>query len=180
MCQNYKFKTGFTLGNKCYFRHVEAEEKPSKKSQKGGANGSVALLQESIQLVWVCLKILIREDVLYVNLDCWDRNTPSNSPRARGTKLKTRERKGPSRGIVQKCAAHERSRCVPKFEDRLHEETLQQERCGRGVAWDSDEATFYTSVEARAMPAFTSKRPEERGFAVDSGASMHMLSKLFF
>ena len=36
---------------------------------------------------------------------------------------------------------------------------------------------FYSSVEARAMPAPTSKRPEEREFVVDSGASMHMMSK---
>ena len=43
-------KTGCACGNKCYFRHVEADEKPSKKSKKGGAKGSVALLKESIQL----------------------------------------------------------------------------------------------------------------------------------
>ena len=33
-----------------FFRHVEAEERPSKKSKKGGAKGSVALLKESTQL----------------------------------------------------------------------------------------------------------------------------------
>ena len=69
----------------------------------------------------------------------------------------------------------------------LHEETLHQERCARGVARNlakiiyklknADKATFYTPIEARAMPATTSKSPEEREFAVDSGASMHMLSK---
>ena len=32
------------------FRYVEAEEKPSNKSKKGGAKGSVALLKESTQL----------------------------------------------------------------------------------------------------------------------------------
>ena len=31
-------------------RHVEAEEKPSKKSKKGGAKGSVVLFKESTQL----------------------------------------------------------------------------------------------------------------------------------
>ena len=34
----------------CHFRHVEADEKPSKESKKGGAKGPVALLKESIQL----------------------------------------------------------------------------------------------------------------------------------
>ena len=37
--------------------------------------------------------------------------------------------------------------------------------------------TFYIPGEAKVMPAPTSKRPEEREFVVDSGASMHMLSK---
>ena len=42
---------------------------------------------------------------------------------------------------------------------------------------NADKATFYTSVEARTMLAPTSKSPEEREFVVESGASMHMLSK---
>ena len=51
MCQNYKSETGCKFGRTCFFRHVEAEEKPSKKSKKGGAKGSVpALLKESTQL----------------------------------------------------------------------------------------------------------------------------------
>ena len=38
---------------------------------------------------WVVyLKILIRENLFYVNMENWDQNTPSNSPKAPGTKLK--------------------------------------------------------------------------------------------
>ena len=64
---------------------------------------------------------------------------------------------------------------------------MHQERCARGVARNlakinfklknADKATFKTSIEARVVPAPTSKSPEEREFVVDSGASMHMLSK---
>ena len=36
---------------------------------------------------------------------------------------------------------------------------------------------FYVPGEVEAMPAPTSKRPEEREFVVGSGASMHMMSK---
>ena len=50
LCQNYKSETGCIYGRKCFFRHCEAEEKPSKK---GGAKGLVALLMESTQLVCV-------------------------------------------------------------------------------------------------------------------------------
>ena len=64
---------------------------------------------------------------------------------------------------------------------------MQQEGCARRVAWDlakhiyklknSDKAAFSILVQARVVPAPTSKRPEEREFAVDSGVSMHMMSK---
>ena len=36
---------------------------------------------------------------------------------------------------------------------------------------------FYSPAEARAMPAPSSKNPEDRQFVIDSGASMHMMSK---
>ena len=101
--------------------------------------------------------------------------------------IKIRERKGPSRGIIQKCEPHERSSCAPGFEERSQEETLHQESCARRVAWDlvknicklknADKALFCTSIEARVMPTPTSTSPVEREFAADSGASMHMLSK---
>ena len=101
--------------------------------------------------------------------------------------LKIRERKGPSRGIIQKREPHERSPSAPKFGERSHEEALHQERCARRAAWDFakniyklknvDKASFCTPVEAKVMPAPTSKRPEEREFVVDSGASMHTMSE---
>ena len=42
---------------------------------------------------------------------------------------------------------------------------------------NADKATFYTPIEARVMLAPASKSPVEREFVVDSGASMHMMSK---
>ena len=39
------------------------------------------------------------------------------------------------------------------------------------------QGTFYSTTEAWVMPAPSSKKPEELEFVVDSGASMHMLSK---
>ena len=37
VCQNYKSETGCMYGRTCFFRLVESEEKPSKKSKKDGA-----------------------------------------------------------------------------------------------------------------------------------------------
>ena len=62
--------------------------------------------------------------------------TSSNYPMAPGTESKLGKEKGPSRGIIQKCAPHERSPCAPKFEDRSLEETVHQEGCARKAAWD--------------------------------------------
>ena len=64
VCQNCKSKTRCTFGNKGFFRHVEAEEKPSKKSKKGGARGSVALLKESAQLGCVFQDSHLRKSIL--------------------------------------------------------------------------------------------------------------------
>ena len=41
---------------------------------------------------------------------------------------------------------------------------------------EQDRATFFSPSENRCLPASTLK-PEEREFVVDSGASMHMISK---
>ena len=104
--------------------------------------------------------------------------------------IKIPEKKGPSQGIIQKCEPHERSLCAPNFEERSHEETLHQGRCARKAAWDvakiiyklknPDKTTLYTPIEAWVMLTSTSTRPEEREIVVDSGASMHMMSKKEF
>ena len=42
---------------------------------------------------------------------------------------------------------------------------------------EKDKATFYSPAEEWVLPAASTKEPEEREFVVDSGASMHMVSK---
>ena len=81
---------------------------------------------------------------------------------------------------------HERSPNAPKFEDRSQEETEWQEQGAREAAWrlaksvlkltEQERATFFSPSENRCLPASTLK-PEERELVVDSGASMHMISK---
>ena len=74
-----------------------------------------------------------------------------------------------------------------KFEDPSHGETERQQRCARSKAWnlannifklkENDKATFYSPAEKWVMPVTSIKEPEEREFVVDSGASVHMVSK---
>ena len=81
---------------------------------------------------------------------------------------------------------HQRSPNAPKFEYRSQEETEWQEQGAREAAWklaksvlnlkEQQRAAFFSPSENRCLPASTLKR-EEREFVVDSGASMHMISK---
>ena len=85
VCQNYEPESGCICGRKCFFRHVEADERPSKKSKKGGANGSVALLKGVTQFGCVSQDSHLRKSKLHGKGN-WDQDTPSNFPRAPDTK----------------------------------------------------------------------------------------------
>ena len=99
--------------------------------------------------------------------------------------LKNRDQ-NPSLGYVCPGEPHESSPNAPNFEDRSQEETEWQEQGAREAAWklaksvlkpkEPERATFFSLSENRCLPASTLK-PEEREFVVDSGASMHMISK---
>ena len=81
---------------------------------------------------------------------------------------------------------HQRNPSAPKFEDRSQEETEWQERCARESVWrlaknilklkEKNEAAFFSPSENWCLPA-SSLKPGKREFVVDSGASMHMISK---
>ena len=111
-------------------------------------------------------------------------------PRVKFTKAIARHTKirdqNPSLGYIFPCEPHQRSPNAPKFEDLFQEETEWQEQGAREAAWklaknvlkfkEHERATFFSPSENRCLPASTLK-PEEREFVVDSGASMHMISK---
>ena len=91
----------------------------------------------------------------------------------------------PSLGYICPGDPHQRSPNAPKLEDRSQEDTEWQEQSAREAAWklaksvhkkEKNKATFFSPSENRCLPASTLK-PEEREFVVDSGASMHRISK---
>ena len=102
---------------------------------------------------------------------------------ARHTKIRDQN---PSLGYICPGNPHQRSANAPKFEDRSREETEWQEQGAREAAWklaksvlklkEHERATFFSPSENRCLLASTLKL-EEREFVVDSGASMHMISK---
>ena len=102
---------------------------------------------------------------------------------ARHTKIRDQN---PSLGYICPGEPHQRSPKAPKFEDRSLEETEWQEQGAREAARklakrvlkfkEHERATFFSLSENRCLPAANLK-PEDREFVVDSGASMHMISK---
>ena len=74
-----------------------------------------------------------------------------------------------------------------KFENRSHEETERQQRCARSKAWnlakntcklkENDKAAFHSPAEEWVLPAASARGSEETEFAVDSGASIHMVNE---
>ena len=102
---------------------------------------------------------------------------------ARHTRIRDQN---PSLGYICPGEPHQRSPNAPKFEDRSQEETEWQEQGAREAAWkpakralklkEKNRATFFSPSENRCLPASNLKL-EEREFVVDSGASMHMISK---
>ena len=145
-------------GDKCHFDHVETDGKPNKKSKKGGAKGSIALLKESTQLGCASQDSYSRKSILRDEGKLGSKHAVQFS---KGTRhqIKFWERKSPSQGIIQKCEPHDRRPCAPKFGGRSHEETSHQERCACRVAWDlvkhiyklknAEKASFYFPIEAK-------------------------------
>ena len=149
VCPNYKSKNGCTFGNKCFFRHVEAEQKPSKESKKGGAKGSLASLKESTQLGCVSRDSYPRK-FFQREKENLGSNHAVKISRSTWHQIQIRERKG--RGMIQKCVPHERSLCAPKVEERSDEETSNQEGCARRAAWDV--AKIFSSSSMRTKLRF--------------------------
>ena len=91
-----------------------------------------------------------------------------------------------SLGYICPGELNQRSPNAPKFEDRSQEETEWQEQGAREAAWklaksvfnlkEPERETFFSPSENMCLLAST-LRLEEREFVVDSGASMHMISK---
>ena len=84
----HKSESGCKHGDHCQFIDtLRLVGRPVTSRRKVAEWVSCLTLKESVQLC--CRpKITLREYLFYVNLECWDQNTPSIFPRALGTKSK--------------------------------------------------------------------------------------------
>ena len=160
--------------------------KPDNRSDKKlGRRSSQRRSSDARQLGCVFQDMTPPQSILW---KCTDMRKPIQRVKftkaiARHTKIRDQN---PSLGYICLGEPHERSPNAPKFEDRSQEETEWQEQGAREAAWklaknvfklkETERATFFSPSESRCLPA-SSLKPEEREFVVDSGASMHMISK---
>ena len=175
VCQDYKSETGCRYGRKCFFRHVEAEEKPSKKSKKGGAKGSVWII-EGVSKIGLCIS---RKSIPREKGKLGSKHAVKSSKSTWHQNL-LRERKGPSQGIIpQSLRAKSRGKSTwgdlaprkmrPQSRMGLGEECSQAQECGQSYI------LFFNWCQGNAGTYFK-KSPQERDFVVDSEASMHLMS----
>ena len=166
--------------------HHDSSGKPDcKRGKKLGRNSSKRQLSDARQLGCVFQDMTPPKSILRKSTDM-----PKPIQRVKFTKAIARHTKSrdqnPSLGYICPGEPHERSPNAPKFEDRSREETEWQELGAREAAWklaesvfklkEHEKAAFFSSPENRCHLA-SSLKPEEREFVVDSGASMHMISK---
>ena len=155
VCRNYKSESRCIYGSNCLFRHADGEEKPRKRSKKESTQGAVAILKHREFRGCVSQNSDPKKSILrkagQVRGNASGRHTIKFSGRTR-YEIRTWDRKGPSRGIIQKSDTHERNPWAPKFEERTPKVSLRQEDCARKAAWDV--ARKYTSSKPMIKPLF--------------------------
>ena len=160
--------------------------KPGKRSDKKlGQNSSKRQSSDARQLGCVFQDMTPPKSILR---KCTDMRQPIQRVKftmaiACHTKIRDQN---PSLGYICPGEPHQRSPNAQKFEDRSQEEREWQEEGAREAAWklaknvlklkEHQRAAFFSPSENRCLPA-SNLKPEELEFVVDSGASMHMISK---
>ena len=206
VCVFYKSENGCRFVEKCSYAHRQVEEQPSKRSKNNGDKNAVAMLKMHEQhhrtgrpVVYACSSNTRQLGCVFQDME-----PPKSSSILRKssdirkpircvkfTKAVARHAnirdQNPSLGLICPGEPHQRSPNAPKFEDRSQEETEWQEQGAREAAWrlaksvlklkEQERATFFSPSENRCLPSPSTLKPEKREFEVDSGASMHMISK---
>ena len=159
-----------------------------KRSKNNGDKSAVALLKKTRQLGCVfqdmeppkSSSILLKSSNILKPIRC-----------VRFTEAVLRHAnirdQNPSLGMICPGDPHQRNPNAPKFGDRPQEETEWQELCAREAAWrlaknilklkEKHKTTFFSPSENWCLPAPSNLESVERELVVDSGASMHMLSR---
>ena len=205
-CLFHKTKSGCRFGEKCSYARRQVDEQPSKRSKKNGDKSALAMLKKNEHHQRTGRPVMNAYSSNRRQLGCvfQDMETPKSSSILRKnsnirkpircvrfTKAVVRDAyirdQNPSLGMIYPSELHERSPNAPKFEDRS-----KKRRNGKSDVpvkqrggWpkniqklkEKDKTAFFSLSENWCLLAPSTLKREEREFAVDSGASMHMISK---
>ena len=138
----------------------------NKRSKKGDRKDQLSCWRNSLN--WdSCLKNLVRESPFSGKKKRWDQITLWNFSKDTSHQSKL-----------------QRSFCTSKFEERYKRKSCSKKSSAEGQVALSKECKInwvknglYSPIEVRTTMTSTSKLPEEREFAIDSRASMHILSE---
>ena len=179
---------GCKFGEKCVFAHRRVEEQPSKRSKKNGDKSAVAMSEETKNLACV-YQIMEPPKSSSILRNSLIMRRPIRRVRFTNNTMrlaKIRDQK-PSLNKICPGELHQRNPNAPKLEDRSQEETEWQEHWARGAAWklakkilklkERHKAAFFSPTEKWCLPSPSRIRLEGRELVVDSGASMHMISR---
>ena len=184
----YKTKSGCRLLEKCSYAHRQVEEQPSKRSKKNGDKSAVATLKSARQLgcVFQDMEPPKSSTILRKSSDIRKPIRCVKFTKAVPRHADIRDQ-NPSLGIFAQANLISVTPNASKFEDWSQEETEWQEQGAREAAWrlaksvlklkEKNKAAFFSPSENRCLPAPSNLEPEEPELVVDSGASMHMISK---
>ena len=166
--------------------HDRTGKPVTKSGKKLGQNSSRSQFSDARQLGCVFQDMTPPKSILRKSTDMPKpiQRVKFKKAIARHTKIRDQN---PSLGYICPGVPHERSPNAPKFEDRSQEETEWQEQGAREAAWKLAQKCVQIkrsmkeqqSSRLRKIGAYLHQtlKPEEREFVVDSGASMHMISK---
>ena len=187
-CLFCKSENGCRFGEKCSYAHRQVDERPSTRSQKNGDKSAVAMFKITRQFGCVFQDMQPPKSTTILRKSS---NILKPIRRVRFTEAVLRHDnirdQNPSLGMICPGDRHQRNSNAPKFEGRSQEETEWQERCARDAAWrlakhilkvkEKHKTAFFSPSENWCLPAPSGIKQEERECVVDSGASMHMISK---
>ena len=200
-CQFYKNETSCNAGDKCLFPHHEVDEQPKKKPKKSGHSpkrkesddkNAVAIVKSISQLG--CVSQDSDAPVSQGRKSRWNPRQKVLEPIQKGTIHKVYaascEYPGKEWTIVgkNKCqrSSSAKSLCYEIWGQVPRREWKTAAMCPKkGVEScqkhhklkEKDKAAFFFPAEEWVLPATSTKEPEERELVVDSGASVHMVSK---
>ena len=115
--RNCKSESRCICGCNCLFRHADGE-KPSKRSKKESTQGAVAILKHRKVKGFLSQNSDPKKSIPRKAGQVRENASAGHTIKFSGRtwhEIRTRGRKGPSPGIIQKSDTHERNPCTPKF-----------------------------------------------------------------